>query len=58
MSCGDTHRLFDGRTLANPNTSEEAKAHAREMLAKAGQSVGGDTRDKEHEEHVIRGYKA
>lgn len=46
------------RTLANPNTSDEAKAHAREMLAKAEQGVGGDTRDKEHEEHVMRGYKA
>lgn len=26
----------DGRTLSNPNTSEEAKKHAREELKKMG----------------------
>jgi hypothetical protein len=31
--------MLIGRTLSNPNTSEEAKAHAREMLAEHEKKV-------------------
>jgi len=53
-------------TLANPNASEEAKKHAREMLEKAGvdpeERLSSDkadlTEEEKHRHHVEGGYKA
>ncbi|CAE6438298.1 hypothetical protein ACGC1H_007002 [Rhizoctonia solani] len=57
------NRVLGGHkaTLSNPNTSNEAKEHAQEVLANAdvsdtakGQSTTGDS---EHEKRVLAGYK-
>ncbi|KAK7047685.1 hypothetical protein VNI00_006453 [Paramarasmius palmivorus] len=42
--------------MIDPTTSDEAKAHAREVLEKAGALP--DTNDDEHEKRVLAGYKA
>ena len=46
--------------LLDQNTSEEAKAHAREVLEAAGYTVErtADIPEDEHEKRVIAGYKA
>ena len=46
--------------LSDQNTSEEAKAHAREVLEAAGYTVErtADIPEDEHEKRVIAGYKA
>ena len=47
----------DTRTLSNPNTSAEAKAHAEEMLGvyTAKQPSADEIK---HEHRVLGGYKA
>ncbi|KAG9014541.1 hypothetical protein FRB95_007222 [Tulasnella sp. JGI-2019a] len=60
------HRVAGGykATISNPNTSEEAKVHAREMLAQMGAEFqDGNTgtmsyQDETHNNRVIGGYKA
>jgi hypothetical protein len=48
----------------DPTTSEEAKKHAREVLAAAGVDVGDESsaapsaKHDQHETHVLAGYKA
>ncbi|KAI0082028.1 hypothetical protein K474DRAFT_1694711 [Panus rudis PR-1116 ss-1] len=58
----DTNRQLGGykATLSNPNTSEQAKAHAREILEAAGYTVerSSDVTQDEHEKRVLAGYKA
>ncbi|KAI0040636.1 hypothetical protein FA95DRAFT_1647893 [Auriscalpium vulgare] len=60
---GGTHeqRVMGGykATLSNPNTSEHAKAHAREVLEAAGYlERPAGTSEEEHETRVLAGYKA
>ncbi|KDQ57722.1 hypothetical protein JAAARDRAFT_194009 [Jaapia argillacea MUCL 33604] len=65
VSAGDdeTHNRQMGgykATLKNPNVSEEAKAHAREILKEDGYTFDrpeGAT-EEEHETRVLAGYKA
>ncbi|WVR06258.1 hypothetical protein IAU60_003288 [Kwoniella sp. DSM 27419] len=45
-------------TLHNPNTSEEAKAHAAEVLKEHGHTVDGAQGESEHDHRVLGGYKA
>jgi len=46
--------------ILDEHTSEEAKAHAREVLEAAGYSIerAQGATDEEHETHVLAGYKA
>ncbi|GLB39819.1 putative conidiation protein 6 [Lyophyllum shimeji] len=55
----ETNRVLGGykATLHNPNTSEEAKRHAREILSAAGYD-SYSTDETEHTNRVIAGYKA
>ncbi|KIJ67543.1 hypothetical protein HYDPIDRAFT_166106 [Hydnomerulius pinastri MD-312] len=46
-------------TLSNPNTSEEAKQHAEEVLQAAGiQGRQAGVSNEEHDTRVLAGYKA
>ncbi|KAF8608856.1 hypothetical protein BDV93DRAFT_518900 [Ceratobasidium sp. AG-I] len=65
-STGDEHenRVLGGHkaTLNNPNTSEEAKEHAKQVLADAGVSAGntgstGTNETSTHDKNVLAGYK-
>lgn len=59
----DTFTTVDGADQSlDPNTSAEAKAHAREVLEREGYAFE-DSRpegktEQEHKAHVIAGYKA
>lgn len=45
--------------LVDPNTSAEAKQHAREMLhGQSSDAAGIDHEDEVHEHRVLGGYKA
>ncbi|KAF8062237.1 Conidiation protein 6-domain-containing protein [Lyophyllum atratum] len=59
-SAESTNRVLGGykATLRNPNTSEEAKRHAREILDayEYGEEDEGD--ERAHNSRVIAGYKA
>ncbi|KAI0063527.1 hypothetical protein BV25DRAFT_1915035 [Artomyces pyxidatus] len=61
---GESHdtRVLGGykATLSNEHTSEEAKAHAREVLEAAGilSDSSEDTAAEEHHMRVLAGYKA
>lgn len=60
MSDQHEHHVIGGykATLANPKTSEEAKAHAKQAIdeyEKKHHSGGGST---EHDHRVAGGYKA
>ena len=48
------------RFMTDPNTSEEAKRHAREILAADGYSVDAPegVSESEHQMRVNAGYKA
>ena len=64
----DALRKADGRTISNPNTSEAAKDHAREVLDQIAEdsappdhaSVSAHIVPEhvEHENRVLGGYKA
>jgi hypothetical protein len=57
----ETNRMLGGykATLSNDRTSEQAKAHAREVLEAAGIKVeGGESNTDEHQVRVLAGYKA
>ncbi|KAH8107832.1 hypothetical protein BXZ70DRAFT_912866 [Cristinia sonorae] len=59
---GESNRVLGGykATLSNPNTSEQAKAHAREILEAAGYTFerSSDVSEDEHQTRVLAGYKA
>jgi len=68
MSAEHEHRVEGGykATLSNPNSSEEAKKHAQEMLDKAGVDANERrstdtskfTEEEKHKHRVEGGYKA
>ncbi|WVQ86657.1 hypothetical protein IAS59_000371 [Cryptococcus gattii] len=60
MSEQHDHHVIGGykATLANPKTSEEAKAHARQAINEYERKKNSGSGGTEHDHRVAGGYKA